>query len=116
MRNTTERIILWAPRIVGIGLAAFLALFSLDSLANPSGILETTIAVVMGLLPALVVLISVAVAWNRPAIGAGIFSALAMLYGASALDHPAWIVLISGPLVLEAGLFVLSWWFRAKRP
>ena len=109
MRLKTDSIPLWAARIFGLGLAGFLALFALDSLAGNSGILSTVIAVVMGLAPALVVLLSVAAGWNHPAIGTLIFAGLAVLYAVSALDNPAWIALISGPLVVEALLFFLSW-------
>ena len=106
---------IWAPRIVGIGLAGFLGLFALDSIVNHAGILKTIIAVTMGLAPALVVLASVAVGWRHPGIAAVIFSGLALLYAVNALDHPGWIALISGPLVLEAALFAASWRLQAKR-
>jgi hypothetical protein len=36
-------VVIWAPRIVGVGLAAFLGIFALDSLANPQGIVEAVI-------------------------------------------------------------------------
>ena len=105
----------WAPRVVGIGLAGFLGLFALDSIVNHAGILKTVIAVTMGLAPAVMVLASVAIGWKHPGIGAVIFSSLAVIYGVSALDHPWWIALISGPLVLEAALFLASWRLQAER-
>jgi hypothetical protein len=106
---------IWAPRIVGIGLAGFLGLFALDSFVNHAGILKTIIAVTMGLAPALIVLASVVIGWRHPGVGAVVFSGLAVLYIVSALDNPGWILLISGPLVLEAALFLASWRLQAKR-
>lgn len=114
-KMTARDVGIWAPRIIGIGLAGFLGLFALDSFVNHSGILKTTIAVVMGLAPALMVVASVAIGWRHPGIAAVIFSGLAVLYAVNALEHPAWIVLISGPLVLEAALFLVSWRLQAKR-
>jgi hypothetical protein len=100
---------LWAPRIVGLGLAGFLALFALDSLTNPQGLLETAIAVIMGLLPALGVLAAVIIGWKRPGVAAILFAVFAVIYSVSALNHPGWILLIAGPLVLVAVLFLVSW-------
>lgn len=114
MRSKRESMLLWAARIFGLGLAGFLGLFALDSLADHSGILTATIAVVMGLAPSLVVLMSVAAGWKHPGIGTMIFSGLAVLYAVSALDNPAWIALISGPLAVEALLFFLSWWSQGR--
>ena len=104
----------WAPRIAGLGLAGFLALFALDSLSNPQGLLETAIAVIMGLMPALGVLATVIIGWKRPGIAAVLFAVFAVMYSASALSHPGWILLIAGPLVLVAILFLISWRALAK--
>jgi hypothetical protein len=102
-------VVIWAPRIVGVGLAAFLGIFALDSLANPQGIVEAVIAVLMGLVPAIIVLIAVVVGWKYTGIAAAVFALLAVIYALSSLKHTEWIALISGPLVLEAILFFLSW-------
>jgi hypothetical protein len=108
-------VVLWAPRIVGLGLAAFLALFALDSLSNPQGILETAIAVIMGLVPALGVLAVVIVGWKHEGIAAALFAVFAVIYSVSALDHPEWILLIAGPLILVAILFLVSWRAHSKQ-
>jgi hypothetical protein len=107
-------LMLWAPRIAGLGLAGFLALFALDSLSNPQGLLETAIAVIMGLVPALGVLAAVIIGWKRPGIAAVLFAVFAVMYSASARNHPGWILLIAGPLVLVAILFLISWREIAK--
>lgn len=101
--------VLWAPRIIGLGLAGFLALFALDSLSKPQGILETAIAVIMGLVPALGVLSSVIIGWKHQGVAAIVFAVFAVIYSVSAHDHPGWILLIAGPLVLVAILFLVSW-------
>jgi hypothetical protein len=113
---TARYVVLWAPRIVGLGLAAFLGIFALDSLSGSHGLLGTTIAVVMGLLPALIVLGAVLIGWKHAAVAAALFAVLTAVYTLSALSHPDWIALISGPLALEAVLFFLSWRFQLRAP
>ena len=114
MKTITGRdVVIWAPRIVGLGLACFLGIFALDSLSSPQGILGTAIAVIMGLLPALIVLGAVIVGWKHAAAACGLFVVLTAIYTISALSHPDWIALISGPLALEAVLFFVSWRFQS---
>ena len=106
---------LWAPRIMGLGLAGFLALFALDSLTNPQDILETTIALVMGLVPSLVVLTVVGIGWRHPGLAAVLFTLFALIYSLDALSHPGWVLLIAGPLLLVAVLFFVSWRARSRK-
>jgi hypothetical protein len=114
MKNISGRdVVIWAPRIIGLGLAGFLGIFALDSLSGPQGILGTAIAVIMGLLPALIVLGAVIVGWKHAAAACGLFVVLTAVYTLSALSHPDWIALISGPLALEAILFFVSWRFQS---
>jgi len=114
MRLSNREIALWAPRVVGIGLGLFLSLFALDALTEYRGILATIVAVGMGLLPSLVVLAVVWLGWRRDGIAALIFICLALFYAVSARDHPQWIALIAGPLVLEAVLYFVSWRMRSQ--
>jgi hypothetical protein len=114
MTFTSREIIVWAPRVTGLGLATFLSLFALDAFSDGRGIISTTVAFAMGLLPALVVLITVAIGWKHEAVAATIFAGLTIFYAASALDHPSWIVIIAGPLALVGALFFASWRIRMR--
>ena len=115
MKHATRHIVLWAPRLAGLGMSAFLALLALDSLSGPHEVLETTVAVVMGVVPAVGVMGTVFVGWRHPAIASMVFAVFAVIYSVSAIDHPEWIALIAGPLVLEAILFLLSWRILSKK-
>jgi len=116
MKVENRDIILWAPRIVGLGLALFLSLFALDAFSDPRGMLATIIALLMGLVPALITLAAVLIGWKHQGIAAIIFLVGAVFYAALALDHPDWILIITGPLVLEAVLFYLSWRQSKQKP
>jgi hypothetical protein len=108
-----RRLILWAPRVAGLGLAFFLAAMGLDALVNDRGILAAAVALAMGLIPALVVLVAVIIGWRHPAWAGFIFTGLAAFYTATTIDRPQWIVTIAGPLAVIALLFFASWKLRA---
>lgn len=94
---------LWAPRVVGLILTAFLASFALDSVGKP----PTDLA--MHLLPALVAGAIVAVAWRRPLAGAVAFLVLAAAYAFTTMRRPDWILAVSGPLAFAALSYFAGW-------
>lgn len=116
MRFNNRDVVLWAPRIVGLGLALFLSLFALDAFTDYRGVLATIIAVMMGLVPAIITLAAVLIGWKREGIAAIIFLVGAIFYSANALEHPNWMLIIAGPLVLESALFYLSWRQSRHKP
>jgi hypothetical protein len=109
MTRSTDLLLLWSPRVLGVGVALFLGLFALDVFGERRGALDTATAFLVHTLPTLVLLAAVAVAWTRPLVGAVVFLGLAALYAAMALRHPGWILAISGPLALVGVLFAMSW-------
>jgi hypothetical protein len=111
---TPPEIITWAPRIVGLGLATFLSLFALDVFADGRGLISTTVAFAMGLVPALIVLATVVVGWKHEAFASAVFAGLTVFYALSARDHPSWILIVSGPLAIVGALFFASWRLRPR--
>jgi hypothetical protein len=115
MRLTRRELTLWAPRIVGLGLAFFLSLFALDAFSEARGIAGTIVAFAMGLLPAAIVLATVIIGWKRDGIASLVFAALTIFYAVTTVERPLWIVFIAGPLALVAGLFFLSWRLKLRQ-
>ena len=115
MLSSRQGFIIWAPRIVGIGLAFFLGLFAADVFIENRGLLGTLVGFAMHLVPAIVVLVLVLVGWRHEGIAGACFLGLALFYTATTLEHPAWIVIIAGPLALLSALYLYSWWFRKHR-
>ena len=105
MKNT---LLLWAPRVVGFSLTIFLGLFAFHGFSRAS--------LNMNMLPALLVFVSVALAWRRPLIGAIAFVVLGVAYAVMARQRPDWILVISGPLAFAALLYLLSWLQFRQRP
>lgn len=98
----------WAPRILGILIGLFLGLFALDAWGEGAG------ALLRHLLPTLLILLVVAVAWRWEWVGGVAFLAFAASYAAMTLHRPDWILVISGPLTIVGGLYLWSW-SRSRR-
>lgn len=112
MKFTRREIIVWAPRVVGLGLAGFLGLFATDAFMESRGLAGTMVAFAMGLLPAVVVLAVVLIGWKHEGFAGLAFVAMTVFYAMTTLEHPAWIAVIAGPLALVAALFLYSWWVK----
>jgi len=96
--------LIWLPRIAGVAMAGFLAVFALDS-ANVMDAL-------VHLIPSVAVLLVVWAAWRRPLIGAVAFAVCALAYGL-ATRRLDWFLAIGGPLLLASVLHLVGW--RAAR-
>jgi hypothetical protein len=116
MARTFGRLSLWIPRILGFGLCVFIGLFALDAFAGgASG--EAVLAFAIHLIPALALLVLVALSWRREWIGGIGFVALAAAYAASVgRGHPDWVLVISGPLFMVGLSYFWTWRHRAKPP
>ena len=106
MTATTAQIWLWLPRLLGIAVALFLAVFALDAFSTQS-LWEAAPDFAVHLLPALVVLGVVAVAWRYPWVGGVAFIGFAILYAVS-VRRMDWIAVIAGPLLAVGLLFLWS--------
>jgi hypothetical protein len=100
--TASGRALVWAPRILGIAVALFIGVFALDAIGEGSR------AILLHLVPTLVLLLAVLLAWDRPWVGALVFSALAVAYAATVPARPDWILVISGPLLVVGLLFLWS--------
>ena len=105
----------WSPRMLCLAFAVFLSLFALDVFSEGLGFLQTALALAMHLIPAAIVLVVLTLAWRWEWIGAALFVAAAALYLYMAIGrhHLDWALAISGPMVVLAGLFLLSWLTRS---
>lgn len=111
---TRNEWIVWTPRILSLLLIGFISLFALDVLVEVRPWTEILAALLVHLIPSFVLLVILALAWRRPWIGAAGYAALAVAYAVFARKHPGWIAVISGPLVVTACLFWISWRLRRR--
>lgn len=104
----TKRLIRWLPRVIGILFAAFISLFALDVFNEGYAFGELLIALLMHLIPTLLIIAVLAIAWRNEWIGAILFGSLALFYLVSSGELLESMIL-TVPLLLIAGLFLLAW-------
>lgn len=110
-----KRLLYWSPRVLSIGLAAFLSLFALDVFNEPQGFWLTGLALMIHLAPALLVVAMLIAAWRWEWVGALLFALLAAVYTRDVLPkHPDWAAIVSAPLLLIAALFLTDWIVRIR--
>lgn len=106
------RLLYWTPRLLALAAAVFLSLFALDSFTGESG---GWAAVAMHLIPSVMVLAALAVAWRHEVAGGLLFIGLGAAYvvmvGGHRLD---WIAVVAGPLWVIGVLFLAGYARRAE--
>lgn len=114
MTTTSARLLLWTPRVLGILVCLFLALFALDAFNDAQSLRQAVPDFVVHLAPAVALLAIVAASWRREWIGGIAFVVLALAYATIVTNRQDWILVISGPLLIVGGLFLWSWRHHAQ--
>lgn len=107
----------WAPRALSILFIAFISLFALDVFGNNLGFWRTLQALTIHLIPSLVLIAALAVAWRWEWIGAVVYAVAGTLYVVTLLPRrlppPAvkllWISTIALPAFTIGLLFLVNW-------
>src|SRR5574341_2355636 len=110
MDRSSDRVLFWTPRALALFFAAFLALFALDATGHGLGLWHSIAVVGIHLVPAVVVLAVLAVAWRWEAVGAGVYFGLAIGYLLMSGRRVHWtaVVMISGSLAVLGALFLIT--------
>ena len=114
MTSGPKRILFWAPRLLTLAFAMFLALFALDVFSEGYTGWRLPLALIIHLIPAAIVAAVLVLAWRWEWVGTLLFAGLGIFYMHNTLRHPDWILVISGPLFLIAALFLINWLKRAE--
>lgn len=117
MNQSISKILYWSPRILGVLIAIFVSLFALDVFGEGYSFWETIAALAMHLIPTLVILVVLVIAWRWEWVGGFLFVALGVLYITlfwEPSNLPAYLF-ISGPLFLDGILFLLDGWHQSTR-
>ncbi len=112
MNMTIRRALFWAPRVLCILFALFLSVFALDVFSEGYGFGETILALLIHLIPTFLIVIILAIAWRREIVGVILFFALALIYLVMSKGES---LIISVPLILVGGLFLLNWKYTENR-
>jgi len=117
MSDITRRSLFWAPRGLSILFIAFLSLFALDVFGEGLGFWKTLVALTIHLIPSLVLIGALAVAWRWEWVGAAIYTAAGALYVIILLPHRLpplpikllWMATIALPAFVIGALFLANW-------
>jgi hypothetical protein len=118
MTQLSRRALFWTPRALSIVFIAFLSLFALDVFGEHLGLWRTVLALTMHLVPSLVLIAALVLAWRWEWIGAALYAAAGSLYvwWVVSMSRPVpsamrlmWILTIAGPAFVIAGLFLANW-------
>ena len=115
MSQPARRFLLWAPRVLGLLIAAFISIFAFDVFGAGYTFWETVVALMMHFVPTAMILVALAIGWRWEWLGGLLFIALGTLY-ILVFREGDWIayLLISGPLFLVGILFLLSAWVQKR--
>ncbi len=105
-------IIHWAPRIAAILIILFTGLFSLDVFSEGLTPLQTLGAFLMHNIPSILMILLLAFAWKRPAVGFWAFLVVAtafVIFFVRSIFALTNLVLFVIPLLLIAFLFYADW-------
>lgn len=110
-----QQLLYWAPRTLCIVFAAFISLLALDVFGEAKGFGETSIALLIHLIPTFVIIGVLVVSWRREWIGGILFIVLGLLYVVWAWGKfpLSTYLIIAGPLVVTGILFLLNWRYRS---
>ncbi len=113
MSRVTARLLYWSPRMLSIAFAIFLSLFALDVFNEVLGSWQTVLAFSIHLIPAMVIIAVLIVAWRWEWIGTGLFALVAVYYAVTMLSRNvnnwAAVMGISLPLLVIAAMFLAGW-------
>ena len=111
-----KSLLFWLPRVLTILFAAFISVFALDVFGEGHGFLETTLALLIHLVPTALIIAVLVMAWRWEWVGAVLFSALGLWYLIAAWGrfHFSVYLVICGPLFLVGALFLVNWLYRLR--
>jgi hypothetical protein len=116
MKTSMKRFLFWTPRILCLLFAALISLFALDVFEESRGFWNTTLALLMHLVPTGFLLIILAVSWRWEWVGGLLFPVLGAFYLVAFWGRFHWsaYAILSGSLFLLGALFLLSWSHRVE--
>jgi len=116
MTSTWLKILRWVPRILAILFAVLISLFAFDVFSESKPFWVMAFSLLTHLIPALVMVAVIIIAWRWELVGAVFFIAIAALYVVIVRGQGVWIyyLLIAGPLLITGVLYLLSWRSRSR--
>ena len=110
-----DRLLFYAPRVLGILAIGFLSLFALDAFGGDSPWQDQLLGFVIHMGPNFLLMALLALAWRFERIGGSLF-VVAGLLPLFLLSNPLWVnMILGGPFLLTGVLFWISALWRAQK-
>jgi hypothetical protein len=104
----------WAPRILSIIMVCFISIFAFDVFDGGNTGWELVLALFIHLLPSIVAVIIIIVAWKKEQIGGWLFIALGVGFVFLGRFQLATILIIALPVVIIGAMFLLHYYKYVK--
>lgn len=123
--KTSEKILYWAPRILGIVMILFISMFAFDSFAPGNTLGQNLLSLLIHLLPSIGLLILLLVAWKWELIGGIIFTLAGIAWSifvyminfkrTGSAGKALFVVLtLALPLIITGILFIMNHYQKIK--
>lgn len=116
MTTPGRQFLFWSPRVLSILYIVFLSMFSLDVFSEKHGFWPVLGALTIHLIPSLVLIAGLILAWRWEWIGTAIFAIAGALYISVVMPRTVslalklnWILIIAVPAFVVAALFLANW-------
>ena len=110
MEKKKNGFLYWTPRILGICMILFLALFSLDVIGMSDDPLQVALGMLIHNIPSFILIVLLLLSWKWNLIGGIGYPLLGLAYILFFRDqHWSAYLVIAGPLILIGLLFLLNW-------
>jgi len=121
MAELSKRALFWTPRLLAIAYIGFVSLFVVDVFGEGYGFWGTVLALIIHLIPTLVLVAALILAWRWEWIGAALYAAAGAGYVIMILFRRMsdavkfnWILTIAGPAFFVAAMFLANWLKRGE--
>lgn len=124
--KTTDKLLYWSPRIIGILAILFISMFALDAFDPRISLSEQILAFLIHMIPSFVLLAVLLIAWRWEMVGGIIFAAIGLGMSPLIFMHNyvvnhfsiaqciQVVLFINTPFVLVGGLFIAHH-YRTKK-
>lgn len=105
-----KKFLYWAPRILSIVMVCFISIFAFDVFEEDNTFWETAVALFIHLLPSIVAVAIIVVAWKKEQIGGWLFVVLAVAIMFLGRFQLVTILVVSLPLALVGVMFLAHYY------
>lgn len=117
-----DKLIYWAPRILGVIFVVFLMMFSLDVFEPGLTFGQMATSLFIHNIPTLLLLLVLAISWKHEIVGGVAFILAGLLYILLLITSSqfesymlSWSVIIAGPAFFIGILFMINWYKKNHR-